>query len=161
MNRGRIFMSALMLAIFASMVAVATQYPPQARFMPLVIGIPGLVLCIYQLIVELRTRTEPARDVADSTVAQTTVAAERRREVTLWSYFVALIAALILFGFWVTIPVFLTIYLRHAAGESWRFALGLGLAGSGILFLVFHKGLGVVLHGGFITAHLIERLFPS
>ncbi len=161
MNSGRIFMSVLMLAIFAAMVAVATQYPPQARFMPLVIGIPGLVLCIYQLIVELRARSEPPEVVADGAVARSRAAEERRREVTLWVYFVALITSLILFGFWVTIPVFLTIYLRHAAGESWRFALGLGLAGSGILFLVFHKGLGVVLHGGFITAHLIERLFPS
>ena len=59
MNSGKIFMSAVMLAIFVVMVGIATQYPPQARFMPLVVGIPGVALCLLQLFLELRERSLP------------------------------------------------------------------------------------------------------
>jgi glucose-6-phosphate-specific signal transduction histidine kinase len=40
---GKIFMSLVMLSIFGIMVGMATQYPPQARFMPFIVGIPGIV----------------------------------------------------------------------------------------------------------------------
>ena len=38
-------MTIVMLAIFVTMVAVSSSYPEGARFMPFVIGIPGIVLC--------------------------------------------------------------------------------------------------------------------
>jgi len=144
MNSGKIFMSVVMLAIFVVMVGIATQYPPQARFMPLVIGIPGIALCLFQLFLEFRERRRPT-------------AGETRREIVLWAYFIGLVGSLILFGFWLTIPVFLAVFLRCYAEESWRFSLVLSAAATTLLFLVFAKGLAVVLHGGFITEYLLDR----
>lgn len=158
MNRGRIVVGVLMLAIFASMVAVASQYPPQARFMPLVVGIPGMVLCIFELARELRNAARRRAGDHDGAAAESPLAGTVRREIVLWTYFIAFVAALILVGFWVSIPVFLLLFLRFAAGESWRFSACLAVLGTALLFLVFHKGLGVALHPGFIAGWLAPPL---
>lgn len=154
-------MGVLMLAIFVVMVAIATQYPPQARFMPLVIGIPGIALCLHQLIAEIRGRGKPPAGIPEPAVDGPGVAGENRREIVIWAYFIGLVASLILFGFWPTIPIFILLFLRFAAGEGWRFSFGLAFSGAAILFLVFHQGLGVVLHNGFITGYLLNQLFPA
>lgn len=191
MNSGKIFMSAVMLAIFTVMVGMATQYPPQARFMPLVIGIPGIVLCLFQLFLELRAHRRPmARDSADTrseyTKAQEVAGfvepkidfevahdklqmshteppqpGETRREIILWASFIGLVTGLILFGFWLTIPVFLALFLRCYAKESWRFSLLLSLVATTLLFLIFAKGLRVTLHGGFITEYLLDHFWTG
>jgi len=169
MNSGKIFMSAVMLAIFVVMVGIASQYPPQARFMPLVVGIPGVALCLLQLFLEFRASRRPRasaptgiRSELEKVPVQSGLlkAGETRREIVLWACFIGLVGSLILFGFWVTIPVFLAVFLRYYAEKSWRYSLGLGAAATALLFLVFHKALGVVLHGGFITDYLLDR-FPT
>ena len=182
MNSGKLFMSAVMLAIFAVMVGIATQYPPQARFMPLVIGIPGIVLCLFQLFLEFRARRRPLSEStasrSDFEQAREEVATivgrkldfpaahgalpksgQTRREIILWATFIGLVAGLILFGFWLTIPVFLALFLRCYAKESWLFSLVLSAAATALLFLIFAKGLGVTLHGGFMTGYLLDRFW--
>ena len=154
MNSGRIFMSVAMLAIFVVMVGIATQYPQQARFMPLVIGIPGIALCLFQLFLEFRA----SRRMVESEPIK---AGETRREIVLWAYFIGLVGGLILFGFWLTIPVFLAVFLRCYAEESWRFSLVLSATATTLLFFVFDKGLGVVLHSGFITEYLLDRFLAE
>jgi hypothetical protein len=177
MNKGSVFVAVVMLAIFVTMVGIAlTQYPAQARFMPLVVGIPGIVLCVLQLFLELRRRpvavapagNEPgsqhpasAQAVAGdgeltATRSVLPAAGAARREIILWLTFIALVTSLILFGFWLTIPVFLVLFLRCYGHDSWRFSLVLSLVASAVLYLVFAQVLKVVLHGGFITQYLLD-----
>lgn len=192
MNSGKIFMSVVMLAIFVVMVGIASQYPPQARFMPLVIGIPGIALCLFQVFLEFRERRRPeAGESADTRSelekaqeeaarmvghkmdfervhetpqvvrSELPKAGETRREILLWVSFIGLVGSLILFGFWLTIPVFLAVFLRCYAKESWRFSLVLSTATTTLLFFVFQKGLGIGLHGGFITEYLLDRFWTQ
>ena len=192
MNSGKIFMSVVMLAIFVVMVGIATQYPPQARFMPLVIGIPGIALCLLQLFLEFRESRRPetgepagarsgfekteeevagmvghrmdleiAREKLQVVQSELPKAGETRREIILWASFIGLVTGIILFGFWLTIPVFLAVFLRCYAEESWRFSLVLSAAATTLLFFVFHKGLAVVLHSGFITEYLLDRFLTE
>jgi len=90
-------------------------------------------------------------------VAPAEPAGAAQRERLLWAWFLGLVASLILFGFWLTIPLFLAGFLRYAAKESWRLALALSVGGSAAIALVFHVGLGVTLHSGFITNFLFDR----
>lgn len=191
MNSGKMFMNVVMLAIFVVMVGIATQYPPQARFMPLVIGIPGIVLCLLQLFLEFRESRKPQSETAgirnefekaqdevgrivghkvDFDMAHENLqavesrpdkAGEARREIVLWAYLIGFVAGLIVFGFWVAIPVFLAVFLRYYAEESWLFAIGVSAATTLLLFLLFEKGLSIVLHRGFITKYLLDSLLPS
>lgn len=164
MNNGKLAINWLMLAIFVGMVGIASQYPPQARFMPLVVGLPGIGLCLLQLVLDWRAqRARRGADAAAAAQAAPAVQHERagaaRRERVLWAWFIGLVASLILFGFWLTIPVFLATFLRYTAKESWRFALALSAGGTAVLALVFHQGLAVALHSGFVTDFLVDRFF--
>lgn len=146
-----------MLAIFGGMVGVATQYPPQARFMPLVVGLPGIALCLVQVVLEIAARRRATTGVtADGPGTEA-----RRRELVLWGSFLGLIASLILLGFWLTIPFFLLAFLRGHAKESWRFSLALSAGGSMLLALVFHVGLGVMLHKGFLLEPVLDHFLGS
>lgn len=59
-------MNFVMLAIFGTMVGIATQYPPQARFMPMVVGIPAIALCLLQIVLDIREARRKIVEVEDS-----------------------------------------------------------------------------------------------
>ena len=136
-------MTLVMLAIFVAMVAIAWQYPPDARFMPWVIGIPAIALCLLEIALDWRAAARSE-----------TGAVEISREAAMWAYFIGLVAGILVLGFLVTIPVFLALFIRRWGQASWRYALGLAAAGSAILYLGFVKGLGVALHAGFLMEYL-------
>ena len=78
-----------------------------------------------------------------------------RREIIVWGYFLALIAGILLFGFRITVPVFLIAFLRFQAEASWRNALIYGGAGAIVMFVLFEKVLRVALHTG--LPHRLHR----
>jgi len=187
MNSGKFTMTLVMLAIFIAMVAIASQYPPPARFMPFLIGIPAIVLCLLQLYLDFRSpgriqapadtmseikkaQEEISRiagrridfEIAPENLAAAAQATSRsqtvHREMIMWVYFLGLVGGVLLFGFLLALPVFLVVFLRHWAKTSWRFAFGLSAAASLILYLVFIQGLHVVPHPGFVTDYLLERV---
>src|SRR5262249_36175962 len=49
-------MTLVMLGIFLVLVGIATRYPAEARFMPFVVGIPPIILCLIQLVLDARDR---------------------------------------------------------------------------------------------------------
>jgi len=179
------FMTVVMLAIFVVLVGLASDYPPGARFMPFVIGIPAIVLCLLQLALDARERrrgetevsdTRSAREKAEEKVSRMVgrpmdfeishefmpgagsgISPEEmvRRERVLWGYFLGFIAGIILFGFWVAIPVFLVAFLRFRAKAGWLFSLGLGMGASLLMSFVFERLFRVVLHTGFITDYVL------
>lgn len=146
----RVAFTLVMLAILVAMVGMAARYPPDARFMPWVVGIPAIALCLLQL----------GRDLHAARRAAGAVQGERRRarrEAAMWAYFLGLVGGILLFGFLVAVPVFLLAFLRHWARARWPLALGLVAAGSVICYLVFVQGLNVALHQGFATQYVLER----
>lgn len=159
---GRVVMSLVMLAIFASMVGMALTYPPETRLLPMVIGIPGCLLGLIQVGIEIseaRRRTDSAEDAEASdqdTGADDSVppAVTVKREAVLLAYLAALAVSIILFGFWLTIPVFVIVFLRAHERESWRLTLGLSLGVSATLYLIFDRLLEIILHQGFVIEYL-------
>lgn len=136
---GRIVISVVMLAIFASMVFYALTFPPDARFLPWVIGIPGLLFCIAQLVIELRR--EPPEPRAP---------AERRREFKMFAWFVAIIVGILLFGFVYAGPVLIAAYLYFDWNERPLTVLVSALVAFGIFYGIFERALELYLFEGFI-----------
>lgn len=161
----------IMLAIFTSMVAISFDYPSKARFMPLVVGLPGIVFCLIQLGLDLFR--SPADDTSSS-VGQSIAAASApesqheelpefgphtaRQEVIMWGYFVSFIAGVILFGFYISVPIMLLTFLRRQGEASWKFALFLAIAATLALYLMFGRLLGIELHPGFVTRWAMHAL---
>ncbi|CAN7733519.1 tripartite tricarboxylate transporter TctB family protein [Phyllobacterium sp. LjRoot231] len=159
----------VMLAIFGTMVAMATQFPPNARFMPFVVGIPGIGLCLLQLGMDLLRApgsqlAESFQPASKAGVPANLVPEEEpefgphtvSRELTMWAYFVGFIAAVLVFGFYVSVPVMLLMFLRREAEASWKFALFLAAAATLVLYLMFGLVLHVQLHHGFVTPVILR-----
>ena len=150
---GKTLMTLVMLAIFVSMVAIAWGYPPKSRFLPLVIGIPGIVLTLTQLLFDLfgsdQPRKSKSRDRSDQGASQL------QRELVLFGYLIGLVAGVILFGFWLTIPVFLVTFLRLHERDNWMLIISLTAGAWFVLYLIFDRLLEIALHTGFVTEYIL------
>jgi hypothetical protein len=166
------FLTFVMLAIFTAMVAMAFGFPRNARFMPLIVGVPGMLFCLAQLVLDWRK----ARAIAVGAAPAQPVAALRglelpdigepilserevvHREIVMWAYFLAFVAGLLLFGFWIAVPVMLVSFLRFEGGVSWKASLAAAIVASLTLYLVFEVTLRIRLHPGFVTATVLKAL---
>lgn len=178
-------MTYVMIAIFGIMLYVASTYPAEARFMPFVVGIPALLLCFLQLFLDLRAtdaktrdnRSEmekaearvlqmtgrqmefEAADIAPAfTVSENPTAVVRSRELLIWGYLLAFMGGILVFGFYVAVPLFLLIYLICEAGFRLARAVVFSAIGAGVMLGALTWGLKLQLHGGFATSALLERL---
>jgi len=185
MNVSNSIMTVLLLAIFSVMVFISSGYPPGARFMTFVVGIPAIVLCLLQLGLDMREwRHVPASgdnrsdfekaeeevsrmvghqlhfDVSHELLAGGDTKLDPRtmlrREIIVWGYFLGLIAGIILFGFHIAVPVFLITFLLLQAKASWRMTLSLTALATVALFVVFERLLRMSLHSGFVTDYITD-----
>jgi len=147
MFRGRIITSLVMLAIFAVMTAIGLGYPDKARMMPLLVGIPGTLLALAQLIHDMRFReTETPTDES---------AGERRREIAMFGWLALFLAGIMGFGFIYAAPVLVLAFMRFGQKESWTVALAGGVGTWIILYGVFTRLLELFLFEGLLLPLLI------
>lgn len=145
MLEGRIVTAGIMLALFVSAVGIALIYfPAGARMLPLVVGIPGVILAAIQLVSELR-RTDGKRTTPEV----------RAGEIRMVIWFAVFAAVIFLLGFIYGSPLLIAAYLHVQAKEKWYTTLiGAALAWV-ILEFVFSRGIGIVLFEGIIPPMLI------
>jgi hypothetical protein len=177
-------MTVVMLAIFSVMVAVASRYPAGAHFMVFVVGFPAIALCLLQLVLDLREwRNEATRAPVGETAGAPAnasgvpvdpslqmqmnadgVAVEAytpevvRKEMIVWGYIFALIGSILLFGFYITVPIFLVVFLRFYAQARWHMAILLPAAVSVFLYVMLGYVFRMTLHIGFVTEYLLDRI---
>jgi hypothetical protein len=145
---GRTVMSLVMLAIFAAMVAVASTYPEETRLLPLVIGIPGIVLCLVQVVIDgiAAKRMRPGTALSPSPRVI--------REVVLLGWFLGFLLMVLLFGFLAAAPVMIFAFLYVDQREPLRLAAIMSAAGFAVLYLVFETLLELILFRGLVTEWL-------
>ena len=139
MLEGRILISGIMFAIFLAAVGFALTYAPDARLLPLTVGIPGLILTAIQLIKEVREQHPENIDPRDFP-----------REVRMLGWFFLFVGGLVLFGFIKAGPVLVASYLYFAGKEKWYVCLIAGAVVAGILYGVFEWFLGLPLWEGLV-----------
>ena len=138
---GRLAVSLMMLAIFLLFVGQALLFSPEARAMPLLVGLPAIGLCILQIVLDLRRQGRQA-------VATALVALEDRPLIAwLAVFFVGIVA----FGFTYGAPPLVAAYLYFAARERLLMALAGSVFCLFVLLLVFEKLLNVQLFEGLVT----------
>ncbi len=156
---GRVAMSLVMLAIFVSMVLMATAYPPDARLLPFVIGIPGSVLALIQVGAEIadarRRAADAPQEAAPGAENPAETASDVKQELVLLGTLVGLVAAILLLGFWVAIPLFLVLFLRFHERESWTLTLALTGGAWITLYVVFDQLLGILVFEGFLFGAVV------
>jgi hypothetical protein len=142
---GRIITAGVILAIFVTAVVIAfTYFPAGARMLPLVIGIPGIILSAIQLATELRQKD--AKRISPEV---------RTGEIRMIIWFGAFAAVILLLGFTYGSPVAIAAYLYVQAKEKWyTILIGAALAWV-ILEFVFSRGIGIVLYEGILPPMFI------
>lgn len=142
----RILTAAVMLAIFAGMTAIALGFPAQAQLMPLLIGIPGTLMALVQLIREVRAPAEPP-PVAEAAFE---ARQEERRERKMFFWLALFLAGILAFGFLWATPVLVFAFLRFSERESWAVAATGAVGAWLVLYLVFVKMLELFLFEGLL-----------
>ncbi len=189
---GRALLSLGMLIFFSVMVGIATTYPWLAGMLPVVIGVPGILLSLLQLIIDMRdfhraegkidprtafeiymdeitehTKGQVKMEISGEKKELTTLVEDPsvvgrtrgQREFLLWCYFFGLVLLVLLFGFWIGIPVFLVAFLRFYARESWKLTAILTLAAWASMYLLLAVLLEQVLLEGFNSGFIMENIF--
>lgn len=140
MLEGRIVTAGVMLAIFVTAVGIALIYfPAGARMLPLVVGIPGIILSAIQFVSELR-QTD-AKQISPEV---------RAGEIRMIVWFAAFAAVIFLLGFIYGSPLLIAAYLQIQAKEKWYTTVLGALLAWVILEFVFSRGIGIVLYEGMI-----------
>jgi len=148
---GRSLTTMVMLGIFVGACAMAWVLPAKAAFMPLLIGVPGAILCAAQLIIDLRQK--PEIDGPTAPEQNTGEGARSEAEVFLW---LALYTGAILgFGFIVGGPIIVGAYVRYAGRDSWRNALIAAGGTFAVLYGVFILLLELSMFQGFVIETLL------
>lgn len=138
---GRLVASLMMLAIFVFFTGQSLAYRPDARAMPLLVGIPAIILCLLQIAVDLKGRTQA--------IARSAILLAEERPIAMWLllFFIAIIA----FGFAYGAPPLVVAYLYTAARERPLVAVAGGAFCWAMLFIMFETLLQVQLFEGLVT----------
>lgn len=137
--------SLLVLVFFGYLVWEAREWRLQARLYPWSIGIPMIVLALFQLFRELRggTREDGSEDApADFQLTRTVdgaVAVKRTANILAW--ILGFLAGIWLVGFSVTVAAMTFGYLKVQSKEGWGMSLALTAAAWVIYWGLFEQTL--------------------
>ncbi len=148
---GNTVLSAIMLAIFSAMLIMAAGYPPQAQFMPVIVGVAGVGLCLAQLWRSLASDRHAAGKPQSETGAP-----GWRREARFLGWFAGFLLAIVAFGFLVAAPVMVLGFLVIDQRERPMLAGAMAVGCLAVLYLMFEfllelslfRGLAVQLLSG-------------
>jgi len=135
-----------MLALFAGASAMALEMPRQAAFMPLLVGVPGMLLCLWQLVLDLRRPADAPAD--DDKPKKAGAPAPARSEAEVFGWLALFTGAILGFGFLIGGPIIVTAFIRYSSRESWLNAVFAGLGTLAVLYGVFGHLLELSLFEG-------------
>ncbi len=146
----------LVIAIaLISFVAVSTTFNSQARMMPLIIGVPVLLLALWQLFLEIRQAAEGKEEKNREEKPKEGPAAQgHRHSLTVYAWVLAMFGAIYLVGFVITTFFYPLLYMRIVGRRSWRMSAGISLGALAFLYVVMILGLQVELYDGIVVVAL-------
>jgi len=146
---GPVFTALMMFVVFATMSLIALSFPDKARLMPLIVGIPGTILALVQLLMELRSTL---RQTAETTeLVPETIEAERQMFTWMFLFFFGILG----FGFIYAAPLLVFGFLWFGKGESLKVGLVGGAGTWGILYGLFETGFQIPLFDGLLLEWLV------
>jgi len=146
------------LGVVVSMVALTFGYRSGARLVPLLVGVVTLGLMLFISLMALfpglaewyrQLEGKPVR-APKKKGRQPAAEVVRQREAAVVGWLLFLTGAIYFLGFLVAIPLFLFLFLKLWARESWKLSLCLSGLVVGITYFLFIYILRVPLHPGVI-----------
>lgn len=149
-----LFTLALTVVLIA-FVAVSTTFNSQARMMPLIIGIPVMLLALVQLFLEVREAMQRKDEAHQAAQVPAKPAAQgHRHTLVIYTWLVAMFAALYLFGFVATTFFYPLLYMRFVGHRSWRLSTSISLGAFAFVYVALVAGFQVDLYDGVVVLAL-------
>jgi hypothetical protein len=144
MKRGEAILACIFLGIFLVVVIAATGYNRKARQMPLVVGVPGLVLSAGEVARQVFRKREPR---LKETAARGSD--EYKKTLRAIGWMVLLVALIWILGFTIGLPLFSMLFMK-ARKESWVTSVIITLIGVSVIYFLFGMGLEMSLYKGLL-----------
>ena len=160
------WLTVVMLVIFTTMTLIALGYPAGAQFMPLIVGIPGIVLCLIQLGSDYYyarkggavTVVPGVGEHVDPEALPEFGPHTIKSEIRTWIYFLVFMTGVLLFGFIIAVPIMIFTYLAREAKASLVSSGIAALVTVTVMYLMFERLLHLQLHPGFITPMILKAV---
>ena len=130
----------ILLIVTLSMFFMAFQYDGNAKVLPLISGIFSATIMGFLVFMAFSTRLNAwYQKLEAATILSKVVlnAEEKKREVSVAAWFTGCTVLIYLFGFVTGIPLFLFLFLKIWAKESWLLSVILSAAVLGVVFISF------------------------
>ena len=149
---GGLIVSAVMVVIFALMIGEAIQLRPGARFAPLVVGIPALIMALVQLAAEVRALASRPRQTADRTSRPRLARRqeETRNALILMGWFTALVMLTVLLGVLIAFSVIVFGFLWQNQKDRLGVAVAIAAGFTATIYGVFDQLMGLRLWTGVV-----------
>jgi Tripartite tricarboxylate transporter TctB family len=159
----RIILSAMIAGLLGYAVFAAFDFAPAARLLPLVFGIPTLMLSLVTLGVEIQgQRTGNVRRGTSSESLHAAGPATprqqrewRSRELRIIGWLLGLLALVVLVGFIWALPAFLVLFLRISGRQRWPVVAGVAIGVFLVIYGLFSLALRLPLYPGLFPLGLI------
>lgn len=145
---GRVVTALVMLLIFLSMSVMALGFTEKARLMPLLVGVPGSILGVIELINEMRATIRQA-DAGEPVDALTS--AERAMFGWVFVFFLGILC----FGFTYAGPLLVFAFMIAGKKETLTVALISAVGTWAVLFGFFEQMMAIPLFTGLIVEWLL------
>lgn len=154
---GRKLTTLAMLALFSTASVLALWLPSKAAFLPLLVGIPGTLLCLAQLVIDFRDDRRDATTPSPPEVVSTDQPQnhEAKSEVEMMAWLGIFTVGLLCFGFVVGGPIVVFLYVRYCSRNTAWNSLISGAGTFAVLYGIFIWLLELSLFRGLI----LEAIF--
>jgi hypothetical protein len=142
----------IVLAVLVGMTVFSLNYSSGSRMLPLVSGIFCSVLLAFLIAMvfspKLATWYKRIERKAGADEAAPLTSSERKKEMRIFLWFIGGTLLVYLIGFIAAIPLFLFLFLRFSARESWTMSVLLPAIVTAVIYVTFVAVLRVPLEGG-------------
>lgn len=139
----------LMTLIFASMSMFSLGFPEKARLMPLLVGIPGLILSLLQLYREVQLSAKENKDKTPSLLSE-----EKSGEKKMLCWLLLFFFGILGFGFVYAAPLLVFGFICLGNRESFFVGVNAAVGIWLVLFVLFETIFEIPLFNGLLIAWL-------
>lgn len=151
---GRVLTAIVMLGIFLIMTLLALDFPTKAKLMPLLIGIPAVLLGLVQLIIEYRAVAQELAEGGKQADAEKEGKEGKKDEKQMIMWITVFFITILSLGFIYAAPILVFSFLYFGSKESLKIALISSASTWLLMFIIFVEWFKISLFEGLIPLWL-------
>jgi len=151
---GRVLTALVMLTIFVLMTVLALDFPLKSRLIPMMIGIPAILLALVQLVIEYRAVTLKS-DAAELAKPEKEEKEGQKDEKLMFLWTFLFFIGILCFGFVYASPVLVFGFLYFGSKESLKVSIISAVATWLVIYVSFVQWFQIPLFSGLILEWLL------